>query len=155
MPKITYNDREDTFVPVPAGDYILGVEAAEIKFSKSSGNEQVEVKCRILTVRPDGSVSHGPLVFDYLLFDEKMGWKFDMFMKAIRKAPKKGTEIEVNEQWLKDTVVGSLGWAAISIDEHNGKKRNKIVRWITSGKDNPYDCITFELPKTKKEELPF
>jgi hypothetical protein len=152
MAKVTYQDRESTFKPpVKPGDYVLGVEKAEIVISKSSGDEQVKLELRVLT-QENGQTVQGPLVFDYLQFSDKAVWKVDVFLKSIKRQPTKGTEIDITDEWLKMNVVGALGWATLGMKEFNGKPSNELVRWISSGKPDQYQQFKIE---NKVEVAPF
>lgn len=151
--RVRYEDRESTFKPpVKPGDYCLGVEKAELCYAKSSGDEQVKLELRVLMKDETGATVTGPMVYDYLQFGEKTVWKFDVFMKAIKRQPEKGTEIDVTNDWLKSNVVGGVGWATLGIEEFNGKESNKIVRWISGGKPDQYKQFGIE---NKVEVAPF
>jgi len=133
MASYVYGDRKAPELFVAESDYVFGVESAEIKLSKA-GNEQIELKLRILL---DGG-KEGPLVYDYLGFDEKFAWKIDVFLKAIQKAPAKGAQVEIDNAWLDQNVKTALGWARFTVDEFKGRKNNKVAHYITNPKTDPY-----------------
>ena len=149
MPQVTYQDREGNAPPVPAGDYIVGIESAKLGISKSSGNEQIAVEARVLM--KEGS---GPLVYAYLGFSEKQQWVIDVFLKSVQRAPAKGVTLDISDDWLQQNIVGALGWVSIGLedDDYNGKKRqrNTINRWITTRDakhPDPYPMYSESAPK--------
>lgn len=135
MPSFQFQDRSNKEYWVPAGDYVLGVEKAELGLAKTSGNEQITLTCRVMLESGKGE---GPNVYDYLQFDEKNSWKIDVVLKALKSQPKKGEVVDVTEAWLKQHFVGKLGWATLYVDEYNGKKSSKITAWITNPKTDAY-----------------
>lgn len=139
MPKYTYQDRDNNIMSVPEGDYVFGVAAAEMRLSKQ-GNDMIELRLRLLGPFEDGKMAEkGPLVYDYLVFGEKSEWKIDVFLKAIQKAPSKGAEVDITDDWLKREVTGALGWAHFSLEEYNGKKNNKVAFYISKRSANQGD----------------
>lgn len=63
-------EEESEFTPWPEGDYDFTVAEATDKTSKTSGNQMIEVKLKLM--RPDGASRN---VLDWLLFTPKMMWK--------------------------------------------------------------------------------
>mgnify|MGYP001585025343 FL=1 len=137
MPRYTFQDSKGFSGPVAAGDYVIGIEAASIGLSKSTGNEQIMLEWRVL--HPVSG--KGPIVYDYLQFSEKMQWKLDTWLKSIDRAPAKGTEIDIDAAFLEG-VINLVAWAELSVEEYNGKRSNKIARYLTGdGKDDPLTVI--------------
>lgn len=151
MPQMTYQDREGGAKPVPAGHYIVGVEAAKLGIAKSSGNEQIALEARILYP------TEGPICYAYLGFAEKQQWVIDVFLKSIQRNPAKGVVLDITDDWLQKNVVGALGWVEIGLEEQeypagSGKKqrRNQIDRWITTRDAkhaDPYTVFSETAPK--------
>ena len=155
MPQVTFKDRDNMQFHVPAGEYVLGVEKAEFELAKKSGNEQVKLTCRVLGVKDAaGNPCEGPLVYDYLQFEEKMQWKFDVFLKAIKCVPQKGAVLDVDDAFIQGHFVGALGWATLSVDEYQGRKNNKIVQWITNHKVDAYAKYSSEKPAPAAGAVP-
>lgn len=143
----TYNGPQDREFFVPAGDYVLGVEKAEMALSKK-GDPQINMELRVM--KSDGS--QGPKIFDYLGFDEKRAFKISNLLAATQKAPSKGTQLTIDEEFLAKNIVGALCWATLSVDEYQGRKSNKVMRYITNPKDDPYKLYRNETAEPKKDE---
>jgi hypothetical protein len=116
----TFNDEDNRPDFVEAGVYPATIIEAEEKLSKSSGNEMIELRWRL--------DSPAPLVFDYLTFGEKMGWKVDTFLKSTGTQPEKGKEVEIEAEKL----VGIRAFVQLAVEDDNrGGKRNKVAKYIT------------------------
>jgi hypothetical protein len=133
-----FNDEDNKPDTVEPGVYAATIEQATEKVSKSSGNEMLEILWSIDV--------NGLIVYDYLVFSEKTGFKVDTLLKATGNAPAKGETVELNAGEMS-------GWRAfieltIEDDPKYGKK-NKVVKYVTSEGQPP------ELPKKEKQSLPF
>ena len=115
----TYRASEPTARPdfAPAGDYEIEVLNAEESVSKA-GNDQIELKLKAL---PDGAV-----FFDHLVFTESSFWKIDAFRAAIGEKVMPDQDVEIHA----DDLIGRKGRARLTIEEYNGRKRNKIAAWL-------------------------
>lgn len=172
MPTFTYNDSPERKLYEEPGEHHLTVDEANFEFARGSGNEILKLK--LVT---DGGV----VVFDNLVFTEKAWWKIDHFFKAFlpskgRPLPKKGDNIEMDDQWVEDNIRGASGYAELSKGTStSGKIRNEVQRYLAgptrkpgSGKSpapttkpatpltSPESPTTKETPTTKdKSEDPF
>lgn len=153
MAKFTYQDREQKAFFVPEADYILGVKSAVLALSKSSGNEQIEVQLEVVHGPKLTSDQKGVVVYDYLIFGEKTDWKIDLFLKAAKRQPKKGDELDITDEWLSKHVVGALLWAHLVVEEYQGKKRSKIGQYLTNMKEDPYAMFKAYVPSGEEEAL--
>ena len=122
MPRHYFENRGNVPAAVPPGDYILKLIAFEARLSQA-GNDTYELK---FEVQPSGV--H---VYDHWTFTAKAGWWIDVCMKALGIAPTVDEiEMEIDDAYMQG-LVGVRGWATLAIDEYQGKKRNKLVAWIT------------------------
>lgn len=133
-----FNDEDNKPDAVEPGVYAATIEEVTEKVSKSSGNEMLEIVWRLDI--------NGLLVYDYLVFSEKTGFRVDTLLKATGHAPAKGETIEINACDLS-------GWRAfielkIEDDPKHGKK-NKVVKYVTNEGQPP------EPPKKEEQNLPF
>lgn len=64
-------------------------------------------------------------VFEELFSDPKMAWKMEAFCKCIGIYRKGITPGEVIKE-----AAGNIGKCELYVDEYNGKKRNKVRKWI-------------------------
>lgn len=157
MPEHVFQDREGLELVKP-GDYMLGIESAKITLAKSTGNEQVEVIARPIARYIGGkceNINNGTPVYWYGGFTEKQQWGIDVFLKAIRKAPKKGEKLNIEDVWLFDNARGAIAWATIGEDEYQGRKKNTLVRWIvTHDAAHPDPAKFFTAPAAAKPDEP-
>lgn len=115
----TYKSSEPTARPdhVPAGDYTVEVLNAEESVSKQ-GNDLIELK---LKVEPSGAIC-----FDNLVFTPNAFWKIDAFRASTgeKVVPDEDVNIECDE------LIGRKGRARLTVEEYNGRKRNKVAAWL-------------------------
>jgi hypothetical protein len=100
------------------GDYTIEVVGAEESIAQKSRNEQIELK---LKVEPSGAV-----VWDYLVFTANAFWKIDSFRAATGELVIPDEDVEI----VADDLIGRRGRVRLIIEEHNGKKRNKVGAWL-------------------------
>ena len=106
---------------VPPGDYTLTVMDAEEGTSKSSNNDQIRLKLRV--VNEDGTL--GVSLYEYLVFSEKALFRIDQFLAACGKHPGPGHDFALDCEEM-------IGWefeATLKVEEHNGNKGNKIAAY--------------------------
>lgn len=116
--KVRYQDTPEAPPYSPEDDYIVVVIGCEQGFTPK-GDEKVELKVRI--------ESTGSHIYETL--SDKAQWKIDSFIRACFDV-KKGEDVELTE----GNVCGRRGWAHVIVDEYQGKKRNKIQRWLAKEK---------------------
>lgn len=107
---------------LPAGKYTATVMNSEEKTSKS-GNEMIELRLEISG--DDIEEGKGPIVYDNLVFTENSAWRIDQFRSALGEDIVEGAEVEVEPDDLLDARVS----VTLSVDEYEGKKRNKVVQY--------------------------
>ncbi|MFN6016871.1 MAG: hypothetical protein ACK49N_04775 [Verrucomicrobiota bacterium] len=102
---------------VDAGDYQVEVIGAIETISKSK-HEMIELKLR---------TSEGSYLYDFLVFIPNAFWKIDAFRAST------GEEVlpEQDVELTADDLIGRTGTVRLSLEEYNGKKRNKVVAWLT------------------------
>ena len=110
----TPTERPDHVEP---GDYEIEIIDAVETLSKS-GHEMIELKLK---------TSAGSYLYDFLVFIPNAYWKIDSFRAATGEAVTPDEETEITA----DDLVGRTGTARLVIEEYNGKKRNKVVAWLT------------------------
>ena len=108
------NSRPDFVAP---GDYTVEVLNAEETISKQ-GRDMIELKLKVV---PDGAV-----FFDHLVFVENAYWKIDAFRAAIGEIVLPDEEIDIHA----DDFIGKQGRARLSVEEYQGRKRNRIAAWL-------------------------
>jgi hypothetical protein len=147
MIKHTFSDEDNRPDFVEPGIYSATIVVAEEKFSKSSGNEMIELQWKL-------DIS-SPIIWDHLIFGEKTLWKIDTFLKAIGKQPKKGEEVEINAADL----IGCRAYLRLRIEEYKGRDQNKVDRYETELGDRPALTPVAVEPKvettTDRKNLPF
>lgn len=116
----TYKASEITARPdfVEPGDYNVEVINAEETMSQK-GHDMIELKLRI---DPSGAI-----MFDHLVFTPNAFWKIDSFRAATGEKIVPDEEVEL----LADDIIGRTGRARLIVEEYNGRKRNKVVAWLT------------------------
>ena len=139
----SYKSSEPTSRPdfVEAGDYTVEVLGAEESISQKNHNEMIELK---LKVEPSGAI-----VYDNLVFTANAFWKIDAFRAATGELVIPEEDVEI----VADDLIGRRGRARLFIEEHNGKKRNKVAAWLvpapktgaspTNAKKDDDDSIPF------------
>ena len=103
---------------VEPGDYTVEVVGAEESIAQRTHNEQIELK---LSVEPSGAI-----IYDYLVFTPNAFWKIDAFRAATGEKVTPDEDVEI----VADDLIGRKGRARLFIEEHNGKKRNKVAAWL-------------------------
>jgi hypothetical protein len=89
---------------------------------------------------PEHDVPRTQPLYDYLVFTAKAEWKFDVVLKAISRAPKKGDKVIVDDMWIRQTLLGGTGVVNLEVEEYTSKKdnktykQNKIVSWVVNPK---------------------
>ena len=117
MPSYTASTPSERPDHVEPGDYEVEVVDAIETLSKS-GHEMIELKLK---------TSAGSYLYDFLVFIPNAYWKIDSFRAATGEAVTPDEETEITA----DDLVGRTGTARLVIEEYNGKKRNKVVAWLT------------------------
>jgi hypothetical protein len=110
----TPTERPDHVEP---GDYEVEVVDAVESLSKS-GREMIELKLK---------TSAGSYLYDFLVFIPNAFWKIDSFRAATGEHVTPDEETEITA----DDLIGRTGTVRLTIEEYNGKKRNKVVAWLT------------------------
>lgn len=115
----SYRSSEPTARPdfVEPGEYTVEVVNAEETVSQK-GSDMIELKLR---VQPSGAT-----MFDHLVFMESAFWKIDSFRAATGETVTPEEEVEIHA----DDLIGRTGRARLTVEEFNGRKRNKIAAWL-------------------------
>jgi hypothetical protein len=115
----SYRSSEPTARPdfVEPGEYTVEVVNAEETVSQK-GSDMIELKLR---VQPSGAT-----MFDHLVFMESAFWKIDSFRAATGESITPDEEVDINA----DDLIGRTGRARLTVEEFNGRKRNKIAAWL-------------------------
>lgn len=110
----TPTERPDFVEP---GDHQVEVIDAVETVSKG-GHEMIELKLR---------TEAGSYLYDFLVFTPNAFWKIDAFRAATGEQVTPDEETEITG----DDLIGRTGTARLSVEEYNGKKRNKVAAWLT------------------------
>ena len=115
----SYRSSEPTARPdfVEPGEYTVEVVNAEETVSQK-GSDMIELKLR---VQPSGAT-----MFDHLVFMETAFWKIDAFRAATGESVTPDEEVDIHA----DDLIGRTGRARLTVEEFNGRKRNKIAAWL-------------------------
>jgi hypothetical protein len=115
----SYKAAEPTSRPdfVEPGDYTVEVLNAEESVSKQ-GNELIELK---LKVEPSGAI-----LYDNLVFTANAFWKIDAFRASTGETVTPDEDVEI----IADDLIGRTGRARLTVEEYNGRKRNKVAAWL-------------------------
>jgi hypothetical protein len=116
MPSYTSSTPQERPDHVEPGDYEVEVVDAIETISKG-GHEMIELKLK---------TSAGSYLYDFLVFIPTAFWKIDAFRAATGEVVEPDQDIEITA----DHVIGRTGTARLTVEEYNGKKRNKVVAWI-------------------------
>jgi hypothetical protein len=106
---------------VKPGKYKLEIMSASDSVSKA-GNEVIELKLE--AAMPDGS--KGPIIYENLVFSEKVFWKIQEFLTSIGNKIEEGQDVEVDSEDL----IGRTCEAVLFVEEYNGNERMKVKRWL-------------------------
>jgi hypothetical protein len=128
------NERPDFVEP---GDHEVEVVDAIETISKG-GHEMIELKLK---------TSAGSYLYDFLVFIPTAFWKIDAFRAATGEEVTPDQDVEITS----DHVIGRTGTARLTVEEYNGKKRNKVAAWIV-GTAKP---ATQPQPARRNDNEPF
>jgi hypothetical protein len=137
MPSYTSSTPQERPDHVEPGDYEVEVVDAIETISKG-GHEMIELKLK---------TSAGSYLYDFLVFIPTAFWKIDAFRAATGEVVEPDQDIEITA----DHVIGRTGTARLTVEEYNGKKRNKVVAWII-GDAKP---VTQPQPARRNDNEPF
>ena len=116
MPSYTSSTPSERPEFVEPGDYQVEVIDAIETISKG-GHDMIELKLK---------TSSGSYLYDFLVFIPTAFWKIDAFRAATGEDVKPDQDVEISA----DHVIGRTGTARLTVEEYNGKKRNKVAAWI-------------------------
>lgn len=120
----SYNANTPTERPdhVEPGDYEVEVVDAIETLSKSN-HEMIELKLR---------TESGSYLYDFLVFIPSAFWKIDAFRAATGEAVTPEQDVEI----VADDLIGRTGKARLTVEEYNGRKRNKVAAWLTGNSNS-------------------
>ena len=101
---------------VDPGDYEVEVVNA-IETTSKGGHDMIELKLK---------TSAGSYLYDFLVFIPTAFWKIDSFRAATGEIVEPHEDVEITA----DHVIGRTGTARLTVEEYNGKKRNKVAAWL-------------------------
>ena len=116
MPSYTSSTPSERPEFVEPGDYQVEIIDAIETISKG-GHDMIELKLK---------TSAGSYLYDFLVFIPTAFWKIDSFRAATGEDVKPDQDVEIST----DHVIGRTGTARLTVEEYNGKKRNKVAAWI-------------------------
>ena len=116
MPSYTSSTPSERPEFVEPGDYQVEIIDAIETISKG-GHDMIELKLK---------TSAGSYLYDFLVFIPTAFWKIDAFRAATGEEVKPDQDVEISA----DHVIGRTGTARLTVEEYNGKKRNKVAAWI-------------------------
>ena len=134
MPHYTSSTPTERPDHVEPGDYAVEVVDATETMSRSN-HEMIELKLR---------TSEGSYLYDFLVFTPSAFWKIDAFRAATGESVTPEQDVEITA----DDLVGRTGRARLTVEEYNGRKRNKVAAWLAG---NP----TRREPKPQASHDPF
>ena len=130
----TPTERPDHVEP---GDYEIEIVDAVETLSKS-GHEMIELKLK---------TSAGSYLYDFLVFIPSAFWKIDSFRAATGEKVTPEEDVEITA----DGLIGRTGTARLSVEEYNGKKRNKVAAWLTQRTGSKPAATPAATPPTKPQ----
>ena len=132
----SYNANTPTERPdhVEPGDYEVEVVDAIETISKG-GHEMIELKLK---------TSAGSYLYDFLVFIPSAFWKIDAFRAATGESVTPEQDVEI----VADDLIGRTGKARLTVEEYNGRKRNKVAAWLTGNSNS-------NQPAPRKSNEPF
>ena len=118
---------------VLAGDYLVEVIDATETVSKS-GHEMIELNLR---------TGAGSYLYDFLVFTPSAFWKIDAFRAATGEIVSADESVEI----IADDLIGRRARARLSVEEFNGRKRNKVAAWLAPqpGAQPPHPPINHKI----------
>jgi len=116
MPSYTASTPTERPDFVDPGDYQVEIIDAIETVSKT-GHEMIELKLR---------TSSGSYLYDFLVFIPNAFWKIDSFRAATGEVVSPEEDVEITA----DDLIGRTGKARLTVEEYNGKKRNKVAAWL-------------------------
>ena len=122
MPSYTSSTPSERPEFVEPGDYQVEVIDAIETISKG-GHDMIELKLK---------TSSGSYLYDFLVFIPTAFWKIDAFRAATGEQVKPDQDVEITA----DHVIGRTGTARLTVEEYNGKKRNKVAAWIVGNSNS-------------------
>jgi hypothetical protein len=137
MPSYTASIPSERPEFVEPGDHEVEVVDAIETISKG-GHEMIELKLK---------TSAGSYLYDFLVFIPTAFWKIDSFRAATGEVVEPDQDVEITA----DHVIGRAGTARLTVEEYNGKKRNKVAAWIV-GTAKP---ATQPQPARRNDNEPF
>ncbi len=140
MAKHVFGDLDNKPDVVEPGIYSGTVTWAEMRYIKNgkwAGNEMLALGFEL-----DGSKA---MVFDNILFIEPAAFRIDTFLKACKKQPEKGQEVDLTPE----SVIGWRCWLNVGIEKSDNEKypdKNKVLQYVTNHKE--------QVPAVK-DDIPF
>lgn len=127
MPSYTASTPTERPDHVEAGDHEVEVIDA-IETTSKNGHEMFELKLKTRS---------GSFLYDFLVFIPSAYWKIDSFRAATGEKVRPDEEVVLTA----DDMVGRTGRARLTLEEYNGKKRNKVAAWLTgsTNQEGPAD----------------
>lgn len=116
MPSYTASIPSERPDHVEPGDYEVEVVNA-IEATSKGGHDMIELKLK---------TSAGSHLYDFLVFIPSAYWKIDAFRAATGENVTPEQDVEITG----DSLIGRTGTARLTVEEYNGKKRNKVAAWI-------------------------
>ena len=134
---------------LPEADYPFKVVNAKETTAMRSGNPMIE-----LTLNFDGEST----VTDRLVFTPAAYWRIDAFRECTGEVLGTG-----NISFEAEHCIGRTGWAHLTIDEQDGRKRNQVGHYIhpsavSKAKGAPPPAMNAAATASKKvdpDDIPF